>query len=329
MFLEEKDIETARKISDEIDTLTRPLSIREFELLLAYELQTCSESLVGRSLYRPFRWIKSKNIELYSFDGRVDSDRLVRDVQRRLRIFGIDGLKVHEVEEDISKKLRNLSDKGTFSQHRLTQSLNCLREKNIIPDGAYIIVTRSVHIPRYTSSSRSAYGIGDPVYGIILLESWAHLIPNNLDGVSVVKNDVGHDKPITRQDAIDMSLVTEDEWKILEEACFQLYRFYTGEAKRRGFLIPDFKLEFGRCGGQLIQIDEAPTHDSARRWIEKYFRVGIGQESWCADKEFYRQYLKDIGIDSKNPPNPLPPIPEPIVLEIQKRILPCTFLQRI
>ena len=48
--------------------------------------------------------------------------------------------------------------------------------------------------------------------------------------------------------------------------------------------------------------------------------VGERQEGWCADKEFYRQFLIDSGIKPNNPPNPLPEIPTEIVKEIQKRL---------
>ena len=134
------------------------------------------------------------------------------------------------------------------------------------------------------------------------------------------KADEGHDMPIDRTEAIDMGLVTPAEWNELEEACFKLFKYYSDVGGEKGFVIPDFKLEFGRNKGELIQIDESPNHDSARIWVTKHYEPGKRQEAWCADKEFYRQFLLDSKIDSKNPPVPLPEIPVPVVTEIQKRL---------
>jgi len=99
-----------------------------------------------------------------------------------------------------------------------------------------------------------------------------------------------------------------------------LYDFYSKMADQKGLIIPDFKLEFGRDDGDLIQIDESPNHDSARIWIKKYHQVGKRQEAWCLDKEFYRQFLIDSGIDPKKQLDLLPEIPKPCVVEIQKRL---------
>ena len=107
---------------------------------------------------------------------------------------------------------------------------------------------------------------------------------------------------------------------MLDESSFKLYDSYAGIANEKGIIIPDFKLEYGRRNKGLIQIDEAPTHDSARMWVKQHYQIGKRQEAWCLDKEFYRQFLIDSGIDPHNPPNPLPEIPLPCVAEIQKRL---------
>ena len=130
------------------------------------------------------------------------------------------------------------------------------------------------------------------------------------------KSDVGHDVEITKREAISRRIVSKDEWDELEEASFRLYEFYATEAKRRGIIIPDFKLEYGRTREGLIQIDEPPTHDSARLWVEKYYEVGRPQEAHCLDKEFLREYLRRIGYTGDGEP---PEIPGPVVREISKR----------
>jgi len=130
------------------------------------------------------------------------------------------------------------------------------------------------------------------------------------------KAESGHDLEITKDQAMGEKMVTAEEWRALEEATFKLFKFYKREAASRGIIIPDFKLEYGRRKGDLIQIDEPPTHDSARFWAEKYYRVGEQQEGHALDKEFLREYLRRVGFTGEGKPPTLPP---PVVEEISKR----------
>jgi phosphoribosylaminoimidazole-succinocarboxamide synthase len=132
------------------------------------------------------------------------------------------------------------------------------------------------------------------------------------------KAESGHDLEITREQAIDKKLVTAEEWKTLEEATFKLFDYYRKEAKSKGIIIPDFKLEFGRRDNDLIQIDEPPTHDSARLWSEKHYRIGERQEGHALDKEYLREYLRRIGFTGEGKPPQLPPL---VVEEISKRCI--------
>jgi phosphoribosylaminoimidazole-succinocarboxamide synthase len=132
------------------------------------------------------------------------------------------------------------------------------------------------------------------------------------------KTDVGHDREITKAEAIEMKLVDADTWSTLEEAALKLYEFYEAEARKIGIIIPDFKIEFGVYGDRLIQIDEPPTHDSARMWAVKYYRVGEPQESHCLDKEFLRECLRRMGFTGEGTP---PELPKPVVREVAKRCI--------
>ena len=116
--------------------------------------------------------------------------------------------------------------------------------------------------------------------------------------------------------AINSKLLTAEEWKELEEATMKLFEFYKKEAFSKHIIIPDFKLEYGRYKGELIQIDEPPTHDSARFWAKQYYKVGERQEGHALDKEFLREYLRIIGFTGEGKP---PTIPRPVVEEISKR----------
>jgi phosphoribosylaminoimidazole-succinocarboxamide synthase len=162
----------------------------------------------------------------------------------------------------------------------------------------------------YRDGARTISGVDLP-NGLIMTEELPEVIIT-----PTTKSDIGHDLEISKAEAIGNGLVSRSEWDELEDATYNLFKFYRTEAKNRGFIIPDFKLEFGRLDGDLIQIDEPPSHDSARFWAEKYYEPGHGQEATCLDKEFLRECLRRIGYIGDGPP---PKIPNPIVREVSKR----------
>jgi len=162
----------------------------------------------------------------------------------------------------------------------------------------------------YRDGARTVSGVDLPD-GLVMAEELPEVIIT-----PTTKSEVGHDLEISRSQAIEQGLVTRDEWGQLEEATHKLFAYYRETAKSRGFIIPDFKLEFGRLDGGLIQIDEPPTHDSARYWAEEYYEPGRGQEATCLDKEFLRECLRRIGYTGDGPP---PVIPAPVVREVSKR----------
>jgi phosphoribosylaminoimidazole-succinocarboxamide synthase len=162
----------------------------------------------------------------------------------------------------------------------------------------------------YRDGARTVSGVNLPD-GLAMAEELPEVILT-----PTTKSETGHDQEITRKEAIEAGLVSSDEWAELEEATFVLFDFYRTEASKRGFIIPDFKLEFGRRGGKLIQIDEPPTHDSARFWAEGFYEPGRPQEATCLDKEFLRECLRRTGYTGDGPP---PVIPAPVVREVSKR----------
>ncbi len=132
------------------------------------------------------------------------------------------------------------------------------------------------------------------------------------------KADVGHDEEISKDGAIARGLVDRATWGQLEEATIRLFDFYQLEAKRKGIIIPDFKIEFGVADGGLMQIDEPPTHDSARMWATKYYTLGEKQEKHCLDKEFMRECLRRLGFSGEGKAPELPP---KVVAEVEKRCI--------
>ncbi len=164
----------------------------------------------------------------------------------------------------------------------------------------------------YKKGARTISGVDVPD-GLVMAEELPEVILT-----PTTKEDSGHDMEISKKEAIERGLSTKDEWDLLEETTFKLFERYQQLSRKKGLIIPDFKLEFGTVDGEYIQIDEPPTHDSARYWAEQFYEPGKPQEAHCLDKEFLRSYLRNIGYMGDGPP---PTIPEPIVREVSKRCI--------
>jgi len=152
----------------------------------------------------------------------------------------------------------------------------------------------------YTKGARQISGVTLPG-GLQLAEELPEIVLT-----PTTKSDKGHDEELSKAEALNRKLVTKDEWKELEEATYGLFEYYKKEAGLKGIIIPDFKLEYGRVKDDLIQIDEPPTHDSARFWAKNKYKIGEKQEKHCLDKEFLRDYLlrKNFSGDGDTPPLP-------------------------
>ena len=162
----------------------------------------------------------------------------------------------------------------------------------------------------YDKGARTISGVDLPD-GLVMAEELPEVILT-----PTTKEDGGHDLELSRSEAIAAGLTSEDEWDLLEETTYRLFERYRAVSKRHGMIIPDFKIEFGRVGDDYIQIDEPPTHDSARYWAEQFYELGKPQEAHCLDKEFLRSYLRGIGYMGDGSP---PVIPLPVVREVSKR----------
>lgn len=258
--------------------------------------------------------------------------------------------KVREVYDLGSKLLINSSDRiSAFDEVSVTriegkgEALNLLsawwfkQTKNIIPNHLIKIPDTTMILARKAKRIDIEWVTRNYLYGSMFRdykkgerEFWGYKLPDGMQLAEklpemmltpTTKEEHGHDVKINREDAISRKLVTPEEWKQLQEATFRLYEYYDTVARQKGLIIPDIKLEFGVYKRNLIQIDEAPDHDSARFWIEKKHKIGEKQETWCLDKEFYRQFLLDSGVNSDKPPHPLPEIPKPVVDQIQLRVV--------
>lgn len=167
-------------------------------------------------------------------------------------------------------------------------------------------------------SAWRAYSKGERVISGVELPSGLQLAEELPDIVltPTTKSDEGHDQELSKEEALKRKLITLDEWNELGEATYRLFEYYKKEAGLKGIIIPDFKLEYGRVNDDLIQIDEPPTHDSARFWAKDKYRVGERQEKHCLDKEFLRDYLMRKGFSGEGE---VPPLPQLVLDQISKR----------
>ena len=162
----------------------------------------------------------------------------------------------------------------------------------------------------YSKGAREVSGVKLPS-GLQLAEELPEVVLT-----PTTKSEEGHDTELSKQMAISQGLVDADVWNELEEATHRLFDYYKREARAKGIIIPDFKLEYGKLGDELIQIDEPPTHDSARFWSVSKYRVGEKQEKHCLDKEFLRDYLIRKGFSGDGE---IPELPELVIQQITKR----------
>jgi phosphoribosylaminoimidazole-succinocarboxamide synthase len=102
-----------------------------------------------------------------------------------------------------------------------------------------------------------------------------------------------------------VALVGLEAAEELRARSIDVYRRGASYARHRGILIADTKFEWGRCGGELILIDEVLTPDSSRFWPADQYQPGRGQPSY--DKQFVRDWLTASGWDKNSPPPELPP----------------------
>ena len=117
------------------------------------------------------------------------------------------------------------------------------------------------------------------------------------------KAETGHDENIDRAAAVE--LVGEDRYDEAEATALALYELVSEQARERGIILADTKLEFGidETGG-LVLGDEAFTPDSSRFWPADAYRAGSTPPSF--DKQFVRDYCESLGWDKTYPGPELP-----------------------
>lgn len=105
-----------------------------------------------------------------------------------------------------------------------------------------------------------------------------------------------HDVAIDKNHAVELNLVTNEEFDWLSETSIQIYKKMVTIADSAGFILADLKLEFGKLNGNII-LGDSIGPDEYRLWPKDSYSVGKIQESY--DKQLLRDWLTHNGYQKK------------------------------
>lgn len=129
------------------------------------------------------------------------------------------------------------------------------------------------------------------------------------------KEELGsHDQNISEDEA--KKIVGDEVINFIKEKTIAVYKKAYEYALKKGIIIADTKMEFGKYNGHIILIDELLTPDSSRFWPADKYQKGRVQESF--DKQFLRNYLISINFNRQPP---APDLPEEIILKTSEKYL--------
>ncbi|MGF3554316.1 MAG: phosphoribosylaminoimidazolesuccinocarboxamide synthase [Thermoplasmatota archaeon] len=126
------------------------------------------------------------------------------------------------------------------------------------------------------------------------------------------KAESGHDINISYKKMEE--LIGKEDAKKIKEFSMSIYEKGAEYALKKGIIIADTKLEFGKINNEIILVDELLTPDSSRFWPADTYEPGKSQPSF--DKQYVRDYLIKTGWDRNSKP---PHLPEYVVKETEKK----------
>lgn len=110
------------------------------------------------------------------------------------------------------------------------------------------------------------------------------------------KNDALHDPLINDYHILALKLATADEMESIKKMTFLVNQALKEFFAQRNLLLVDFKLEFGRCGKDVILADEI-SPDTCRLW-EKDTKKKLDKDRFRRDlgdvEEAYQEVLKRV-----------------------------------
>ena len=101
-----------------------------------------------------------------------------------------------------------------------------------------------------------------------------------------------HDIPVDRTKAIEMNLVTEEEFDWLSKKSIEIYLEMKNIADKANFILADLKLEFGKLNGEIL-LGDSIGPDEYRLWPKENYQVGKIQDAY--DKQLLRDWLTANG----------------------------------
>ena len=107
-----------------------------------------------------------------------------------------------------------------------------------------------------------------------------------------------HDEDISREDILIRGIVSEEDYRVLEDYTKKLFQRGSEIAASRGLILVDTKYEFGKTiDGKIVLIDEIHTPDSSRYFYAEGYseRQERGETQKQLSKEFVRQWLIQNG----------------------------------
>ena len=132
-----------------------------------------------------------------------------------------------------------------------------------------------------------------------------------------------HDIPIDKSKALEMNLVTEEQFDWLKETSISIYKKMAEIADNVGFILADLKLEFGLLDGK-ITLGDSIGPDEYRLWPKDSFEAGKIQEAY--DKQLLRDWLTANGYQKqfddardKGEEPTAPQIPQEIIAKMTQR----------
>lgn len=132
-----------------------------------------------------------------------------------------------------------------------------------------------------------------------------------------------HDIPINKTLALEMNLVSEEQYNWLEKTSIEIYKKMAEIADKTGFILADLKLEFGILDDQII-LGDSIGPDEYRLWPKDSFQVGTIQEAY--DKQLLRDWLTANGYQKqfddareKGEEPVAPKIPDEIIQKMTQR----------
>ena len=135
--------------------------------------------------------------------------------------------------------------------------------------------------------------------------------------------DGDHDEDIAKEAIIARGIVSEEDYKIIENYTYALFEKGTEIAAKQGLILVDTKYEFGKTkDGKILLIDEIHTPDSSRYFYKDTYKElqnkGLPQKQ--LSKEFVRQWLLVNGFKGEKGQK-IPEMTKEKVMEISVRYI--------